>query len=271
MNDDEGLVVAVSPVQMATILRRKNVSAGETFSNRLWGGLGIVGGVAEIFGAGVLCIVPEPTMVTKAGCVVVGAHSLDTLNTSIKQVITGRKTDTATAQLAEIAAGKLGTNQDTAYNVGLTVDLLVPFGFAAASGAVRVGSIFSGRIRLAEHEGGVLGHTIARHIGQTPEQMIARLSTPRAPGRVSSFNSVKQAELLISETLSLKRAQLEGSLKYMLPEAKLPLEHRFPYPVGTYIDKGTMTVRKAYTVRVIIKARQFGGKTYYILTAYPAP
>ncbi|QKJ87981.1 hypothetical protein PMPD1_3048 [Paramixta manurensis] len=106
MNQDEGLTVALSPVQMTAILRRKNVSSGETMSNRLWGGLGVIGGVVEIFGAGILCIVPEPTMITKAGCVVVGAHSLDTLNTAFQQVLTGRKTDTATARLAEIAAAK---------------------------------------------------------------------------------------------------------------------------------------------------------------------
>lgn len=66
-------------------------------------------------------------MITKAGCVVVGAHSLDTLNASLKQVWTGRKTETATAQLAEIAAVKLGVDSSTAYKVGLTVDLAVPF------------------------------------------------------------------------------------------------------------------------------------------------
>ncbi|WP_242549938.1 hypothetical protein [Pantoea agglomerans] len=151
MNEDEGLTFALSPVQMAAIVRRKTVSQGETLSNRLWGGLGIVGGVAEIFGAGVLCIVPEPTMITKAGCVVVGAHSLDTLNASLKQVWTGRKTETATAQLAEIAAVKLGVDSSTAYKVGLTVDLAVPFIFASAAGAARVASVYSGRIRLMEH------------------------------------------------------------------------------------------------------------------------
>nr|WP_242634134.1 hypothetical protein [Pantoea allii] len=174
MNEDEGLTFALSPVQMAAIVRRNTVSEGETLSNRLWGGLGVVSGVAEIFGAGVLCIVPEPTMITKAGCFVVGAHSLDTLNASLKQVWTGRKTETATAQLAEIAAGELGADSATAYKVGVTVDLAVPFIFASAAGAARVASVYSGRIRLTEHEGGVLGHTIARHVGRTPEQLIAR-------------------------------------------------------------------------------------------------
>lgn len=39
MNEDEGLTFALSPVQMAAIVRRKTVSQGETFSNRLWGDL----------------------------------------------------------------------------------------------------------------------------------------------------------------------------------------------------------------------------------------
>ena len=271
MNDEKGVSIAISPVQMAAILHRKTVSEGETRSNRLWGGLGLVGGVVESFGAGALCVVPEPTMLSKAGCVVVGAHSLDTIRTSLNQVISGRESQTATAQLAKLAAEQPGADSATAYKVGVTVDLLVPLAFASAAGAARVASVYSGRIRLAEHEGGALGHTIARHVGLTSEQMIARLTAPRAPIRVSSFYSVKQAELVISELMSVKRSQLGSALKYMRPEAKLPLEHTFSFPVGTYIDRGTTTLRKAYTVRVVVRARQYGDKIYYILTAYPGP
>lgn len=170
MDEEEGLTIAVSPVQMATILCGNNVSSDETWGNRLLGGLGVVSGVAEILGAGVLCIVPEPTLITKAGCVVVGAHSLDTLNASFQQVLTGRKTDTATAQLAELAAGKPGADKDTAYKVGVTVDLAVPFVFAAAAGAARVGSIFAGRIRLVEHEGGAGAYYLPAMSGCHPSK-----------------------------------------------------------------------------------------------------
>ncbi|SQK72929.1 hypothetical protein [Tatumella ptyseos] len=71
MNKDEGLSFVLSPVQLAAIVRYETVSEGEVLSNRLWGGLSVVGSVAEIFGAGILCIVPEPTMITKTGCIVV--------------------------------------------------------------------------------------------------------------------------------------------------------------------------------------------------------
>ena len=67
MKDEEGISIAISPVQMAAILHRKTVSEGETWSNRLWGGLSLVGGVVESFGAGALFVVPDPTMLSKAG------------------------------------------------------------------------------------------------------------------------------------------------------------------------------------------------------------
>lgn len=271
MDDEEGVSIAISPVQMAAILHRKTVSEGETWSNRLWGGLGVVGGVVESFGAAALCVVPEPTMLSKAGCVAVGAHSLDTIKTSLNQVITGRESQTATAQLAKLAAEQLGTDTATAYKVGVTVDLLVPLAFAGAAGAARVASIYSGRIRLVQHEGGELGHTIARHIGQTPEQMVARLKAPRAPARASTFLSTRHAEMLVSEVLSAKRYQIESALKYMHPGSRLRLDHRFYFSTGKYIDKGTTTVRKAHGLRVIIEARQYSNKTYYIVTAYPVP
>lgn len=269
MNENEGLTFALSPVQMAAIVRRKNVSKGEILSNRLWGGLGVVGSVAEIFGAGVLCIVPEPTMITKAGCVVVGAHSLDTLNASLKQVWTGCKTETATAQLAEIAAGELGADSATAYKIGVTVDLAVPFIFASAAGAARLASVYSGRISLMEHEGGALGHTIARHVGKTPEQLIARLSEPRAPRAVSSFKNLKQAERVISDVLSLKSRQIEYALKYSNARTTLVYEHKFNFSIGIYIERGASEVKKAYGVRIVIRPTTYNGKQYYLVTAFP--
>lgn len=271
MTDDDGLTVALSPVQLAAIIRRGTVSEGETLSNRLWGGVGVLGGVAEVFGAGVLCVVPEPTMLTKAGCVVVGSHSLDTLNTSIKQLWTGRRMETATAQLAEKAASQFGANPEMAYKIGATVDLIVPIGFASLAGASRVASIYSGRIRLMEHEGGSLGHTIARHVGRTPEQLIARFSEPRAPHISSSFGSLRQAELVISEVLSVKSKQMEYALKYSHARTTLVYAHKFNFPIGIYIERGATEVKKAYSVRIVIRPTTFNGKQYYLVTAFPTP
>lgn len=172
MNDDYGLKIALSPVQMAAVLSDKSISEGETLSNRLFGGLGLAGGVVEMFGAGAMCIVPEPTMLTKAGFVFVGTHGLDTIQASIRQIWTGQQTDTDTYDSAVALAESLGADKKTAMHVGMTVDLAIPMGFAFAVGAVRVAAIRSGRISLAEHEAmagrAPGGHTIERHIGKSP-------------------------------------------------------------------------------------------------------
>ncbi len=270
MHNEEGLTITISPVQMAAILRGKTVSEGEVMSNRIWGGFGVISGVVETFGAGVLCVVPEPTMLSKAGCVVVGSHSLDTITTAFKQVITGRQASTATAQLAEMAAGELGASADTAYKVGVTVDIAVPFAFAGAAGAARVGAVYSGRIRLLDHEGGRLGHTIARHVGRTPEQLKARFMEPRIKVSGSFFN-LRQAELVVSEVFSVKKNQIKSALKYSHARTTLVYTHRFSVPVGYYIEKGGDSVQKAYSVRLVIRPTTYSGKLYYIVTAFPMP
>jgi hypothetical protein len=57
-------------------------------SNRLWGGLQVVGGALEMVGAAALCVVPDPTMASKAGCVMFGVHGSDTAAARLRQVWT---------------------------------------------------------------------------------------------------------------------------------------------------------------------------------------
>ena len=183
---------------MAAALSDKSVSEGETISNRLYGGLGIAGGVAEMFGAGALCIVPESTMLTKAGCVIVGTHGLDTIQASLRQVWSGRTVATDTFNSA-VALAQSWARIKIAMKVGFTVDAAIPFGFATAVGAVRVAAVRSGRISLAVHESisGTAsgGHTIERHIGKTAGEPSARLERRPSLSATSSFGSLRDDKL----------------------------------------------------------------------------
>lgn len=49
MDNENGVRVVLSPVQLAALLSDKSVSEGESLSNRLFGGLGLAGGVVELF------------------------------------------------------------------------------------------------------------------------------------------------------------------------------------------------------------------------------
>ncbi|MBB5406546.1 hypothetical protein HDG34_000461 [Paraburkholderia sp. HC6.4b] len=84
--DSDSVRVVLSAPQLSAVLARHSISPTEMLSNRLWGGLQVVGGVLEMAGAAALCVLPEPTMASKAGCVVFGAHGSDTAAAGLRQV-----------------------------------------------------------------------------------------------------------------------------------------------------------------------------------------
>lgn len=277
MNEDNGLKIALSPVQMAAVLSDKSISEGETLSNRLYGGLGLAGGVVEMFGAGAMCVVPEPTMLTKAGCVFVGTHGLDTIQASVRQIWTGRQTDTDTFNSAVALAESLGADKKTAMHVGMTVDLAIPMGFAFAVGAVRVAAIRSGKIRinLLDHEAlagsKAGGHTLLEHVERTPAQLIARLNRYQWLRQTGSFKSLPEAEQLISKVLNDNRNVIKMWVKNVPANSgvRIPLTRSFAHQTGILIKRGSNDVIKCYKVTVVIKMENWHGKPYFILTAFP--
>ncbi|WP_416414116.1 RNase A-like domain-containing protein [Pantoea sp. App145] len=275
MDNEYGIKVALSPVQMAAVLSDKSISAGETLSNRLFGGLGLAGGVVEMFGAGAMCIVPEPTMLTKAGCVFVGTHGLDTIQASIRQIWTGRQTSTDTYNSAVALAESLGADQKTAMNVGMTVDLAIPMGFAMAIGAVRVTAIRSGRIKIAEHESLTGrkpgGHTLEKHIGKTPEQLRARFEKEPRLYESGCFRSLQEAEQLISKVVRDNKSQIEMWVRNIPPglPARMTLHRTFHQSTGILVKRGSQEVFKCHGVGVVLDFQPWNGKPYFILTAFP--
>ncbi|MDF0604182.1 hypothetical protein HZU77_000740 [Neisseriaceae bacterium TC5R-5] len=76
-NDNDGIRIIFSAQQLAAVLSHKNITRGEILRNRFWGSLELTGGMLELVGAGVLCVAPEPTGLSKADCVLFGAHGAD--------------------------------------------------------------------------------------------------------------------------------------------------------------------------------------------------
>lgn len=275
METDEGMKIVLSPVQLAALLSDKSVSEGETLSNRLYGGLGLAGGIVEMFGAGAMCIVPEPTMLTKAGCVIVGTHSLDTVQASLRQVWTGQDTRSDTYNSAVLLAESLGADKKTAMKVGFTVDAAIPIAFSLAIGAERVIAIRSGRINLSAHEAPpgsrAGGHTIDKHVGKTAEELFARLENSPKLRSSSSFKSKKDAEVLISKILRDNKNQITALAKVVPLNANLKkvFDMNFARQVGISVSRGSTEVKACYKVRVVIKFERWQGKVYFVLTAYP--
>jgi len=280
MDDEvEGLSVALTPVQMAAVLGGQDVPESASLSNRVWGTLGLVGGVVELVGAGVLCVAPEPTMVSKVGCVVLGVHGYDTLATSSRQIWTGTPQRTATAVTASSAAEALGASRDTADGIGLAVDVAVPLFVATGLVATRVIAVRASRlrlepIRLAEHEAvagtKAGGHTIALHVGKTPAELFQRFGTKPSLLDVSSFHNLDIAERAITATFRANASAIRAWSRTAAVGSKpVRFEHDFGSIIGIGVVRGSNAVNQLRRVRVILNMRAYNGKPFYILTAHP--
>lgn len=111
-------------------------SSGSTW-NRVIGGVQLAGGILEGVMAAGLLLTPEPTMVTKVGGVILGAHSLDTIVAGARTLWTGEVQHTLTHQAGEGAALAAGASESTARWVGTGADVAASLGPAAAVGISR--------------------------------------------------------------------------------------------------------------------------------------
>jgi len=270
----EGLQIVMSPVQLAAVLSHKTVTEAETLQNRLLGGLGVALSTVELVGATVLCAAPEPTGLTKAACVVVGAHSMDSLRISIDQTISGRDTRTAAYQLAVETARQFGADEDTALNIGLTVDIAVPVAFGLSLGAARVAYVRTGNFKLAEHEAikGIKagGHTVAKHVAIPETDLLARLAKSPQMQTASSFYKLEQAEKVISAGLKANRLKiLHWANLSRNSENILELTYKSGSAVGYGFRQGNQVKETLYSVRIVLLKKMYNNKPYYVLTAYP--
>jgi hypothetical protein len=140
--------VVISQVQMAAILERESLSATEIATNRIFGGLRIVGGIIELGGAGVLCAIPEPTMITKVGCAAMGIHAADQLAAGSAQLLTGLTVDSYAYKSGQAMANGLGASAQVGQGMGLAMEFAVPLSVANLYNAFRVSSIRAGRMTL---------------------------------------------------------------------------------------------------------------------------
>ncbi|MDF0604989.1 hypothetical protein HZU77_004895 [Neisseriaceae bacterium TC5R-5] len=260
-SQDEGISIVMSAPQLAAALARKTLSQGDILSNRFWGSLELAGGILEMVGAGALCIAPEPTGATKVGCVAIGAHGADTIATGARKVWTGEDSRSLTQQGVIKLAETMKANPSQAGNIAIAVDMSVPIGLASMVNAARVSSITLGRFRISEHEakslGGRGGHTLAKHVGQTKEEMLARLEKEKDLFKVSSFYSRKLAEWGVSEVL-LKRSSEISSWAKSSSTRPLEIEEAVGKVVGHGINRGKDNFKEIYN-----------GMPYFVLTAYP--
>lgn len=112
------------------------------------------------------------------------------------------------------------------------------------------------------------GHLIRKHVGQTPEQLQARLARERNLFTVSTFPDLATAEAAVKETLRAQRGRIERWLRGEGGD-RLVLTQRTDRVVGVTLRRGEREPRPAKSVRLVLVKDRRESDGYRVLTGYP--
>jgi hypothetical protein len=279
--DQDEFRVTLSLAQMAAILENESLTPYEIFSSRVVGSLRLVGGIIELGGAGVLCAVPEPTMITKVGCVAMGLHAADQMAAGAHQLVTARETDSYAFKAGMTAAEVVGASRASGQVVGLAAEFAVPLSTASLYNAFRVSSVRAGRMTLIVSEqpmhapnNSVGGHSLKHHVAKTSEHLQRRLRKQRNLQVVSTFDSIELAEWAVSKVLADNKLKIQmySKVPFLLKGQKVAFTMDLKRNVGWGVRREAPDVSIPMTkVRVIVRYEEFNNMSTYIVTSFPVP
>lgn len=138
-----------------------------------------------------------------------------------------------------------------------------PGGGAPQGIGPRAGADVRRDLRADEARG---GHTIARHVAKTDEQLRERLAR-ESIAAASTYPDLETAERVVGLTLARHAARLEQWLarEGARPNLVLPFAAPRQPPIGRVLQRGAEPV-DAYGAVVVLR---WQGDGYYVLTSYP--
>ena len=272
--DDDGLQVILTPIQLAALLQQASLQSSATMADRFWGALGVIGGAVDLVATVPLWLAPEPISKVAAGAIdYVGA---DVASTGLRQVWTGRREITLTAKVVDRSlrslgvdpsiAGQLGSNTDIAMNMAALI--ATPLSVANAARAARVTSVERGLIDLEAEEKFPGAHTIAKHVGQTVDDLRLRLA--REPGltRASSFRTLEDAEKGVSDVIRVRAVDIQSWASTAREGARRAFDLPNTSVRGISVSRAG-AASEVSGVQVVLRKMVAENRVYYVLTAYP--
>jgi hypothetical protein len=153
----------------------------------------------------------------------------------------------------------------------LAASTFVPWGKIADLGRLaRLGEEGS-RLDLAAHEGDSLGHTLARHVDVTDEDLLARLAANPKLQNASRFLDRATAESAIGALLDASRDEITS---WLAAQTDNPLELNgalFADVIGRTANQGSQAVVDVNGLRAVLFRNADTGPGFFIRTAYPQP
>jgi len=155
----------------------------------------------------------------------------------------------------------------------LWLALLLVLGVFGAAGCSRGAQPVGGNAGLAaerydlskDEERG--GHTLARHVARTDEELRERLGDEPNISAASTWTDREMAEETIAEALRAERGRIQSWMRRGYPRANLALHYEARRDIGRSLRQGE--TEPVHCRDAVIVLRADGPEEFYVLTAYP--
>jgi hypothetical protein len=111
------------------------------------------------------------------------------------------------------------------------------------------------------------GHTLARHVARTDDELRERLAHERNISAASTWTDRATAEAVVGEALTSEHNRVETWMRQGYPRANLALHFSAGRVIGRSLRRGDS--RPVDCSSAVIVLRAVGPENFYVLTTYP--
>jgi hypothetical protein len=111
------------------------------------------------------------------------------------------------------------------------------------------------------------GHTLARHVGKSDEDLRERLRRERNIVAASTWTNRETAELTVTEALRAEQGRIENWIRRGYPRANLALHYDAGRGIGRTLRRGQEQTVECTSAVIVLRAD--GPDSFYVLTTYP--
>jgi hypothetical protein len=111
------------------------------------------------------------------------------------------------------------------------------------------------------------GHTLARHVARTDDELRGRLAQERNISAASTWSDRETAESVVAEALAAERRRVDGWTRRGFPRANLALHYNAGRVIGRSLLRGDSQAVDCSAAVIVLRAD--GPESFYVLTTYP--
>ena len=111
------------------------------------------------------------------------------------------------------------------------------------------------------------GHTLARHVARTDQELRERLERERNISAASTWTDRETAEATVGAALAAERSRVESWMRRGFPRTNLALHYNSGGIIGRSLRRGDAQAVGCTSAVIVLRAD--GPESFYVLTAYP--